>query len=183
MEFLSETILLFEAGDSFFGILLIQIAPQLVKLNILTRKYDKYFTKKYINSRIQNMDTKELAIRLHHLIYNDKILRNENITLESFGKHLNLTRSQTSEYINHEYQKSFKDFASFYRVEDAKEILIQNHTLNSSVVAFEVGFNSVSAFYKNFRNITGYTPDQFRKKFSGAPYHPVENEGIVELQK
>ncbi|MDH4263778.1 MAG: helix-turn-helix domain-containing protein [Spirochaetia bacterium] len=110
MEFLSETILLFEAGDSFFGILLIQIAPQLVK-------------------------------------------------------------------------KSFKDFASFYRVEDAKEILIQNHTLNSSVVAFEVGFNSVSAFYKNFRNITGYTPDQFRKKFSGAPYHPVENEGIVELQK
>ena len=168
----SETILLFETGDLFFVSLLIQIAPQLAKLNILTRKYDKYFTKKYASSRIQNLDTEGISHRLNQLIFQEKVLRDENITLESLGKYLNLTRSQMSEYINREYQKSFKDFTGFYRVEDAKEILVQNHSLNSSIVAFEVGFNSVSAFYKNFRNLTGLTPDQYRKKFSATNHNP-----------
>ena len=61
---------------------------------------------------------------------------------------------------------SFFDFLNSYRIREAKSMLIHQDSLSQSIldVSFAVGFNSNSAFYAAFKNATGQTPAQFRRK-------------------
>ena len=160
---LAEQVLYFEVAEFMFLTLFIQFIPYLVKLGVFQRKYEKNLSLLYVNSKLQNIDKSKIKQKLEILMKKKKIFRDEFLTLEVLAKELQITRSQLSEYLNGSMNMSFREFINLYRIEDAKKILKKNPDINSSNVAFEVGYNSVSTFYDVFKKITGYSPDVFRK--------------------
>ena len=51
-----------------------------------------------------------------------------------------------------------------YRVDEAKILLANDKTVKISDVAYEVGYNSLSAFNTAFKKATGLTPSKFRNE-------------------
>ena len=67
-------------------------------------------------------------------------------------------------FLNKEMGKGFKTFVNEYRIEKAKELLIEDRNASVLSIAFEVGFKSKSSFNAVFRELTGMTPTIFRKE-------------------
>ena len=72
------------------------------------------------------------------------------------------TNEQTiSRLINSHFKKSFTDLVNHYRVEEAKQRLLSEETA-ITVIAFEVGFNSIASFNRVFKEKVGSSPSEFR---------------------
>ena len=56
---------------------------------------------------------------------------------------------------------SFNDYLSTLRINEAKRLLLETD-MSILVVAFTVGFEELSTFYRVFKRISGTTPKQFR---------------------
>jgi AraC-like DNA-binding protein len=67
-----------------------------------------------------------------------------------------------SRVINAHFGKSFPQLINEYRVEDAKQLLIQT-SAPVKVIAGDVGFNSLASFNRVFKDTTGESPSKFRK--------------------
>jgi AraC-like DNA-binding protein len=61
--------------------------------------------------------------------------------------------------------KNFNDYINEFRVQLAKELLVdteyKNYTITS--IGLESGFNSKSTFYSTFKKHTGKTPAEYQK--------------------
>ena len=68
-----------------------------------------------------------------------------------------------SHVINASFNQNFRDFINSYRIEESKSRLVQDD-MNILNIAYEVGFNSKSAFNTAFKKFTGMTPKEYRKK-------------------
>ena len=171
----SNKMLYFLIIDVSFIFLFFTLSPILLRLKILKRTFEKNLTRTYFKSKIANLNILEVENKLQYLIYSEKIFRNEEITLGMLAKKTGIKKEQLSEYLNVRIGKTFLEYIHFYRIEDAKQMLMSNYDINSSNIAFEVGFNSMSTFYKTFKQITGKTPAQYREEFIKNSMEPMEN--------
>jgi AraC-like DNA-binding protein len=85
----------------------------------------------------------------------------ENITAEK----LSLTFGMSSRYINDIYKAKYHETPLQYlqkiRVNRAKELLLLTDQEIISI-CFEVGYETLSTFYRTFRNLVGISPNKFR---------------------
>ena len=99
-------------------------------------------------------------------ITDNKLYLEPDVSLSSLGKLVNLSSQKTSEVINQHAKRNFNDFINYYRVEEAKKLLLditnKNYTISS--IAFEAGFSSLSSFNSAFKKFEGITPSSFRKR-------------------
>jgi ligand-binding sensor domain-containing protein/AraC-like DNA-binding protein len=111
-------------------------------------------------------DSKHL-LELKDLLEEKKIYRDDGLSLKSLSYQLNVSDRYLSQLINEKLNKSFFDLINFYRVEDAKQMLLAEvgEKRNILEIAFEVGFNTKSAFNRAFKKHTRMTPSQFREEF------------------
>jgi AraC-like DNA-binding protein len=103
-------------------------------------------------------------LRQHLLEY--QVYRDPAITLPGLASKLGVTPNLLSETINKKEGLSFPDFMNRCRVQDARTML-ENPTYGDqkiATIAFETGFNSVSAFNTAFKKFTETTPSAFRKR-------------------
>ncbi|MBY0098392.1 AraC family transcriptional regulator [Mesobacillus maritimus] len=90
----------------------------------------------------------------------------ENITAESLSNRFEIS----TRYMNDIFKRKFNDTPLQYlqkiRINKAKELLLQT---NKDIVSicFEVGYETLSTFYRTFRNLVGISPNKFR--LSGQP--------------
>ncbi len=98
----------------------------------------------------------------------EKPYLNSNLTLLDLAKTVSTTPNYLSQVINEQLQMNFFDYVNSYRLEKAKELLIDPlpHTPTILDVAMESAFNSKSAFYNAFRKKMGITPAEFKKSHS-----------------
>lgn len=86
-----------------------------------------------------------------------------SLTLNDLANHLKIPTHTLSKVINEGFNKNFFDFVNTYRIEEFKaridEPKYRNYTLLS--LAFEVGFNSKTAFNRAFKKITNQTPSEY----------------------
>lgn len=120
-------------------------------------------TERYRRSRLTRLDLEAVLERLDRELNERKIYRDESLTMPMLANEIGVTTAQLSEIINTRFEKNFKLFVNEFRVKEAQELLKAS---DRSVldVAFDVGFNSKSAFYAAFRASTGLSPVQFRRK-------------------
>ena len=104
--------------------------------------------------------------KLNSLMENEKVYRSANISLESLAQKLAIPPYQLSLILNETLHRRFPDFINTYRVEEAKEILAgpRGAEIKNTALAYEVGFNSITAFYKTFKKFTHMTPNQYKKE-------------------
>jgi len=114
--------------------------------------------------------TVEDAIRYKSILI-DYMSRNElhkdhSISLGKLAKSLSMTPHSLSQVINEQFSSNFNDFINSYRVEDAKKMLMDPERRNFTIasIAYDSGFNTLSAFNVAFKKFTGVTPSQFRLK-------------------
>lgn len=90
-----------------------------------------------------------------------------NLNLVKLSTLIDLTPHQLSYVINTGFNMNFFQFVNQYRIEKAKELLI-NNSKNYTIlaIAYDSGFNSKTAFNTTFKKITGQTPTEFLKLHS-----------------
>lgn len=100
------------------------------------------------------------------LIKKEKLYRQQDLSLTSLAEKVNLPARQLSAMVNNELGKNFNEFVNEYRVKEViSKIDEKTHKqLTILGMAKEAGFKSNSAFYRAFKNHTGYTPSEFIKK-------------------
>ena len=77
---------------------------------------------------------------------------------------VNLTTPAFCRYFKKQTNMTFTQFVNQYRVERAKNLLMQNH--NVSETCYAVGIDSLSYFNRLFREIVGQNPSDFRRAWS-----------------
>lgn len=81
-------------------------------------------------------------------------------------------------YFKKQTNMTFTDFVNNYRINQAKIFLLKDQSVTE--VCFQVGFESLSYFNKLFKQHTGETPSEFKKKH----FRPIEiNNRIGVIKK
>lgn len=93
----------------------------------------------------------------------------EKLEVTNIAEYLCLNTSYLSELF-HEYEGlTLKTYIQQKKVELAKNLLIYSQYTYSEIAAY-LGYSSQSYFGKNFKQITGYTPGQYRKEFASPKF-------------
>jgi AraC-like DNA-binding protein len=60
-------------------------------------------------------------------------------------------------------EKTFYDYINGKRIEEFKKMILRPENQKYTIVglAYDCGFNSKTAFYRNFKNVTGLSPTQY----------------------
>jgi AraC-like DNA-binding protein len=119
--------------------------------------------KKYRTSMLRGMDTAALNAQLTALM-EEGLYRDYDLTLNSLAGRLEITPHQLSEFLNEKKRVNFANYINYYRIEEAKKLLVEDQERSIISVCFHVGFNSKSAFNNAFRKLTGVNPKDFRSQ-------------------
>jgi len=122
---------------------------------------------RYITDDVYNPDSKEEAPDRLSEIY--RYVQNnfhKDISLKDIAGVAGLTPQSFCRWFKKSTGKHFFDYLNEVRIFNACEMLIGSAT-SVAGVAYHCGYNTISNFNKLFKDATGLTPGQFRKR--GAP--------------
>lgn len=107
----------------------------------------------------------ELGARIHRLLRDEEIFVNTDLTVSTLASKLKVPAYMASRAINQYFNKSFSELVVEYRIRKAERLLAADSqkSLTIEAIAFESGFNTLSAFYKAFKKINNVTPSQYRE--------------------
>ena len=120
---------------------------------------------KYQNIQIDPSDFDHARSSILQAMEKDKPYLDEAFTLAKLSKHIKLPPYLTSHVINKGFSTNFPDFINGYRIKEARSKLISPayRKMKIAQVAYDCGFNSLSAFNAAFKKNTGTTPSSYRK--------------------
>lgn len=99
--------------------------------------------------------------QLSYFLETKKIYQNPNLSLNDLSEAMQINRHDLSKTINQGFNKNFFDLINSYRIQEFIEKYDAKYTFLE--VAFEVGFNSKSAFNRAFRKEKGTNPSTYFK--------------------
>ncbi len=99
-------------------------------------------------------------------IESKELYKNPKLTLPLLAKMMNISRKEMSYLINYYAGCNFSTFINLYRVDAAKQLLVDTgyHHLNMVGIAYEVGFSSKATFFAVFKKLTGTSPGKYKKE-------------------
>jgi AraC-like DNA-binding protein len=118
---------------------------------------------RYARSRITLLDMEDIRARIESLMRDDLAYHDPEFSLELLAARLEIDSHQLSEFLNARLGQSFLELVNSYRVAEAERLLAAEKGRKVLDIAFEVGFNSSSAFYESFKRVTGTTPSGYRR--------------------
>lgn len=125
----------------------------------------KFNLQKYSSSNLDKENSAKLFHRIKELFNSEDIYLNDNLTLNTVSKKLNVKSREISQAINENTQQNFYDFVNQYRIEKA-QILLKNSDYKKAkiaTIAYDSGFGNVTSFNLAFKKKTGLTPSAYRK--------------------
>ena len=91
----------------------------------------------------------------------EKPYLNPNFRLTDLRQVLPMNRTYLSQFINAEYDCSFYQFVTNYRVAEAQRQMRENPNLKMQEISERCGFSSATVFGRVFARETGYTPTEW----------------------
>jgi len=85
------------------------------------------------------------------------------LSLSSSASSLNVSRFYLCKLFRKSTGSTFSRYVSAVRIERARRLLL-NRSLRISEIAFEVGFQSLTHFNREFKNAIGHSPTEYRKR-------------------
>jgi len=127
------------------------------------RRHQAADAAKYRNSALTTDHAERIAAKIERAMARDLMYRDPNLSLWDLAQHIGATSNYVSQTLNETLGESFFDYVNRWRIKDALD------RMNTSqetilILAYDVGFNSRSSFYKAFKRETGMTPSQFRRR-------------------
>ena len=117
---------------------------------------------RYARSALSRERSDRIAAALQSVMENDQIYRDAELSLGKLAKAVATPPDYVTQTLNEILGESFFEFVNRWRIEAACRQLLST-TAPITEIALEVGYNSRSAFYRAFRNITGATPSEYRR--------------------
>ena len=146
------------SGIVYFSLILILNKGEIINFKP-TRKYEK--------TGLSEAESRRLKAELDRLMNQELLFKDSLISLAVLAKRLHVSTNILSQVINSNYNSTFFEFLSHYRINLAKSFFSDPARKdNISEIAFEVGYNSLSAFNTAFKKVTGCTPSQYKKRFN-----------------
>mgnify|MGYP000072937062 CR=1 FL=1 len=120
---------------------------------------------KYERSGLSMEAAQHYQIALMEIMQEKQLYLDGELTLPGLAEAAGLTTHQVSQVINGQMNQNFFSFVNNYRIQLAKRMLLDPKTSAMPIVelAFEVGFQSKSAFYEAFKRVANMTPTQFKR--------------------
>ncbi len=110
-----------------------------------------------------NQNIERVKSEIVRLMNDEKLYRQPDITLKTLGDKLSVSSHELLYILNSEINMNFNSYINFHRIEEAKSLLLEHDDIGITKIAFDVGFNSTSAFYRYFQKDTGLSPKNFQK--------------------
>lgn len=117
----------------------------------------------YSRSSLDEARQAEIAKRLDKALEVDRLHLNPMITLPDLARAVGAKPGHLSQTLNQHMGTSFFELINHHRILEAKRLLL---TCEDTIldIAYRVGFNSRSSFYKCFRDICGMSPSRYRQE-------------------
>lgn len=96
----------------------------------------------------------------------------EDISREEVADKVFLSVSYFSRFFKQRMGVSFSDYLISVRMEEAKKLLLTRMKVGD--IAKKVGFQSLNRFFINFRQYTGFTPNEYRRQVLKIEYNTGE---------
>ncbi len=149
------------------GLGLILVTAALLAFPDIVQDFSEAAAATYATSTLGGLDVDALLKALDRLMREDRIYRDESLSLAAVAALLNLSPQQLSELINTQYKVGFPRYVRGFRVEEACRLLREDPDATVLSISLDTGFQSQSSFYTAFREVTGTSPGQFRRGDSG----------------
>jgi AraC-like DNA-binding protein/quercetin dioxygenase-like cupin family protein len=95
-----------------------------------------------------------------------------NITLEVISKKANFSSCYFCKFFKRVIGCTFTKYLLSIRIDKAKELLLTEN-INITAIAYRVGFENLSYFFRKFKELTGLSPKEFRYEIKGSKYKNV----------
>jgi len=120
---------------------------------------------KYEKSGLTKEKADEFYQKLIQLMEEEKIFKQNKLTLGELAEMISISSHNLSEVINTKTGMNFFDFINQYRIEEVKNEIIkpENDNLTLLAIAMDAGFNSKSSFNTLFKKYENITPTEYRK--------------------
>ncbi|MEN7342379.1 MAG: helix-turn-helix domain-containing protein [Pseudomonadota bacterium] len=151
---------------NFTTIALLLITATLINFPDVVDDLKAVATSAYSKSSLKADEIDTLLRRLDGLMVEDKLYRNEALSLASLAEQLDIGANQLSELVNVHHECSFTTFVRRARIAEAKQLLLADPRASVLSIGLATGFRSQSNFYVAFREETGESPGAFRKSHS-----------------
>ena len=93
---------------------------------------------------------------------NSGVFKDPTLSLKVLASKLNMSTHHLSQIINQKTQNNYYDLINQYRITEAKRLL-QESDMKIIDIAYDVGFNSKSSFYTEFKKQSGLTPSHYKR--------------------
>ncbi|MEM8941141.1 MAG: AraC family transcriptional regulator [Pseudomonadota bacterium] len=107
----------------------------------------------------------QLAQRLDEVM-REGAFRGEGLTIAMLAETIGMPEYRLRRLINQQLgHKNFNSYLNGYRIAEAERILSDSAQIRRQVtlIAFDLGYGSVSTFNRAFKQATGFTPSAYRK--------------------
>lgn len=120
---------------------------------------------KYQKSSLSDDGKEKILSKIRKEMEINRYFTNNLCSLAGLAKNINESTHHVSQVINEKMNKSFFELLAWYRVEEAKKIIIADPDSKITIeeLADQVGYNSKSSFNTAFKKLTTQTPSDFRK--------------------
>ena len=120
---------------------------------------------RYSRSSLNEKQIEELTTTVFQYLKNKKPYLNPDFSLQMMAEDLNISRHKLSEAINNGQKKNFYKLINEFRVEEVKEMLVNQAFSYYTVlgIGLECGFNSKTSFNRIFKEETGLTPTEYKR--------------------
>lgn len=120
---------------------------------------------KYATSSLTEGKNNELFAQFETLMQERKCYKEKNLTRERIAELLDTNRTYLSQVINEKTGMSVLACVNAYRISEALETLSDaNNDIPLKALSSDLGFCSLTTFYKMFQQKTGMTPAKYREK-------------------
>ena len=135
---------------------------QLLKiLDVLAKSNECHFiTHHHIGTSNTEAETNRMNKVYGYVMKNFK----HKISLDEVAGIVNMTRTSFSRYFKSRVNKSFSNFLKEIRIEYACKLL-QEEKMNIDSIGYECGFQTLSNFNKQFKNVMEKQPHNYRKEY------------------
>ncbi|MEM1173815.1 MAG: helix-turn-helix domain-containing protein [Pseudomonadota bacterium] len=145
------------------GLGLVLVTAALLAFPTIVEDFSQAAAATYATSTLGGLDIDALLDTLDRLMREDRIYRDESLSLPAVAALLNISPQQLSELINTQHKMGFPRFVRGFRIDEACQLLKDDPQATILSISLDTGFQSQSSFYTAFREITGTSPGQFRR--------------------
>lgn len=126
---------------------------------------EKQMQEKYSMSSLSEEKGVNLFLQLEKIMREEVIYRDNLLTKEKVADMLGTNRTYLSQIINQQTSLTFTQYINEYRINEAVKLISDpGNQIPLKAISSDVGFSSMTTFYKAFQNTVGMTPSQYKNK-------------------